>query len=180
MQQAQAYYYLNELLSLIMLLRLIFICRCWLIMTDWFNNRTQRVCKLYACEANYMFVIRSLMRTQAYSVTFSTMGGSILIFAYAVRICEAPLRRNEAASPNDLSNYINVIWNIIITMTTVGYGDTSARTDLGRLIIFSVCIFGIFIVSVMVVTLSNSLTISSLESKAMTVLERLSIRDQMI
>lgn len=127
-----------------------------------------------------MFVIRSLMRTQPYLITFLTMGGSIFIYAYAIRVCEAPLRRNEGPSSNDLSDYRNSLWNIIITMTTVGYGDSYARTDLGRLIIFTVCIFGIFIVSIMVVTLSNSLNITSLECKAITVLERLSLKDHMV
>jgi potassium intermediate/small conductance calcium-activated channel subfamily N protein 2 len=48
-------------------------------------------------------------------------------------------------------------------MTTVGYGDFYARTDLGRLVIFIVCIFGVFVVSMMVVTLTNSLITTSLE-----------------
>lgn len=96
----------------------------------------------------------------------------IFLFGYALRICESPLARNDPAS-NNLSLYSNTMWNIIITMTTVGYGDFFARTDLGRLIIFIVCIFGIFVISMMVVTLTNSLMATSLEGKAITVLERL-------
>lgn len=56
----------------------------------------------------------------------------IFIFGYAVRICEAPLLRISGPGPNDLSLYVNTMWNIIITMTTVGYGDFYARTDIGR------------------------------------------------
>lgn len=84
------------------------------------------------------------------------MGGLIFLFGYTLRICESPLARNDASS-NNLSLYTNTMWNIIITMTTVGYGDFFPRTDLGRLIIFLVCIVGIFVLSVMVVTLTNSI-----------------------
>lgn len=111
----------------------------------------------------------------------------IFIFGYLVRICESPLIRNDESS-NNLHLYANTMWNIIITMTTVGYGDFYARTDLGRyaprtttrLVIFIVCIFGVFVVSMMVVTLTNSLTTTSLEGKAITVLERLQVKEDMI
>jgi hypothetical protein len=42
-------------------------------------------------------------------------------------------------------------------MTTVGYGDYYAASSLGRFVIFIVCIWGVFIVSMMVITLINTL-----------------------
>jgi potassium intermediate/small conductance calcium-activated channel subfamily N protein 2 len=96
-----------------------------------------------------------------------------------MKICESPLARNDSTS-NNFSLYSNCMWNIIITMTTVGYGDFYARTDLGRFTIFIVCIFGIFVLSMMMVTLMSSLTTTSLEGKAITVLQRLEVRQEMI
>ena len=55
-------------------------------------------------------------------------------------------------------------------MATLGYGDFFASTFLGRTVMFFVCIIGIFIISMMVVTLTNTLIASNLESKAVTVL----------
>lgn len=100
----------------------------------------------------------------------------IFSFGYAVRICEAPLGRNDPVN-NNLGLYSNAIWNIIITIMTVGYGDFYTRTDLGRFVIFIVCVMGIFIVSTMVVTLIESLKTTTLESHAITVLERVALRD---
>ena len=49
-----------------------------------------------------------------------------------------------------------------------------------RAVIFIVCICGVFVTSMMVVTLANSLNTTSLEGKAITVLERLEVREEMI
>lgn len=61
-------------------------------------------------------------------------------------------------------------------MTTVGYGDYFAQTHLGRFVIFFVCIWGVLIVSMMVITLNSTLQIEPLESKAIAVLERLDLK----
>lgn len=116
-----------------------------------------------------MFVAKSLMRTEPYSLIFSSMASLILIFGYAVRICESPLNRLDSTVLY-YESYWNAMWNIIITISTVGYGDYYARTTLGRFVIFFVCIFGVFVISLMVVTLTNSLMTTSLENKAIVVL----------
>lgn len=48
---------------------------------------------------------------------------SIFYFGFAVRICESPLARNATDGKLLFFSFWNCIWNIIVTMTTVGYGD---------------------------------------------------------
>ena len=65
----------------------------------------------------------------------------------------------------DFESYFNATWYIIITITTVGYGDFFARTLPGRTLIFFVCFWGVFVVSMMVVTLTNILSMEIGETK---------------
>jgi len=55
---------------------------------------------------------------------------------------------------------------MIITMSTVGYGDYYARTIPGRFITVIACIVGVFLVSIMVVALTNTLNMNTAEAKA--------------
>ncbi|EGR29357.1 small-conductance calcium-activated potassium channel protein, putative [Ichthyophthirius multifiliis] len=118
---------------------------------------------------------------QPYQLISAAMGISIFYFSFTIMICEAPLSRadeNGEITPINYYNYSNCIWNIIVTMTTVGYGDLFPRTPLGRFFIVIVCIWGVFIVSMMVLTLTVTLDTSSMENKSIVVLQRLKLRKE--
>jgi voltage-gated potassium channel Kch len=93
---------------------------------------------------------------------------SILIFALSLRIAERDVpsvlsalnaagQGSYATKDNDISSFDNAIWLTIITMTTVGYGDFYPRTIFGRVIDVILVVWGTFIVSLMVVVLTNTL-----------------------
>jgi len=48
------------------------------------------------------------------------------------------------------------MWCVIITMTTVGFGDFVPKTYLGRVIAILACIWGNFLISLMVISLTVS------------------------
>lgn len=108
---------------------------------------------------------------------FISLGISIIYFGCALRIAESPLTRENAPQYGGLHSYWNCFWNIIITMTTVGYGDYFPLTHVGRTIMVFVCIWGVSSCSIMVVTLTNTLNCSSLENRAITVLDRLFLKE---
>jgi hypothetical protein len=60
----------------------------------------------------------------------------------------------------NFSELKNGIWCIINTITTVGYGDYYASTNLGRFISIFTMMNGVFVVSIFVVTLSSLLMFS--------------------
>ena len=80
---------------------------------------------------------------------------SVLVFSFVFRIAEG-----DEAHQGVIAVYENMAWMTIITMTTVGYGDYSPQTDLGRLI-GCICVsWGVLIVSVMVVVLTNTFSMN--------------------
>lgn len=60
---------------------------------------------------------------------------------------------------------------MILTMTTVGYGDIFPVTHLGRLTTILACIWGMFIMSMIIVTLTNIITLTKEEERAYNTLE---------
>jgi hypothetical protein len=58
-------------------------------------------------------------------------------------------------------------------MTTVGYGDVFPRTVFGRIVDALLIIWGSFIISMMVVALTNLLNLDKAESRALLLLRRL-------
>jgi len=71
----------------------------------------------------------------------------------------------------------NSIWNVIITMTTVGYGDVYPKSQVGRFIGVIVALWGLFLVSIFTVTLTNLFSFTSGEEKAFDLSKRLKQKD---
>jgi Ion channel len=130
---------------------------------------------MYNLPCNQIWVIKcQMIKNPIRFVSMSFLIGAIN-FGYALRVAEAPLSRKDSFM--DHSNFISCIWEAIITMTTVGYGDYYPRTLTGRIIILFCSIYGVTIVSLIVVTLTNLLEMSSEESKAYLLLEKLRNRE---
>jgi voltage-gated potassium channel Kch len=70
-------------------------------------------------------------------------------------------------------NLTSAIWFTVVTMTTVGYGDYFPKTLPGRALVIFLCIWGIFLVSLIVVTLTNMVTLNNAEFKGMNIFLKL-------
>jgi len=73
----------------------------------------------------------------------------------------------------------NTIWNVLVTMTTVGYGDYYPKTNMGRVVGIIIAFWGVFIVSLFVVSLSNMFEFDQGEQKAFTLNERLQAKENL-
>jgi hypothetical protein len=92
---------------------------------------------------------------------------SVFYLAWALRIAERPLslvlKEYYPTEYLHLENYLNCMWCIVITMATVGYGEYFPKTLIGRTLIIFIATWGIFTVSIMVVVLTNTFELSTLE-----------------
>lgn len=149
--------YVNEILSLLSLLRFYVLIRLFLFRSVYMNPRSHRLCKMHGCQANYEYALKCLFKDSPALLILLFFTASIILFAYAIQLCERPLFRSHPKNAINLENFGNAIWFTMITMTTVGFGDYYPITPFGRLIILFVVVWGIFIVSIMVVVVTHTL-----------------------
>jgi len=68
------------------------------------------------------------------------------------------------------------MWNVIITLTSVGYGDVMPVSNFGRLIGIVTAFWGVLFTSLFVVALYNSLELQDGELRAFILLKRIFTR----
>lgn len=102
------------------------------------------------------------MRNNPAELIFIILFTTIFSFAHIMRIFELPLLVGDIKdeSSGSLQSFVNSIWCIVITMTTVGYGDISPETGLGRMVAMATALWGAFIISVVVYCVSNAFDLS--------------------
>jgi hypothetical protein len=71
------------------------------------------------------------------------------------------------------------MWNVIITLTTTGFGDIYPKSILGRLCAMIICFWGTFMVSFFVFTVNNMLTFTQSEEKSFNLLLRLHFKEEL-
>lgn len=71
------------------------------------------------------------------------------------------------------------MWNVIVTLATVGFGEFTLKTTLGRILGLITAFWGTFIVSYFVVTVTNMLTFKAPEEKSYTLLQRLHYKEEL-
>ena len=90
-EEYEVIYNYNDLLQLINLFKIYLIFRGFLINSKFKSNRAFRVCQLYGSSNNRMFVMRCLMKEYPLETVFLLFIIGILVFGYALKICEGPL-----------------------------------------------------------------------------------------
>ena len=78
---------------------------------------------------------------------------AIFIISFTIRIIEGPLFNLDKSI--DYTLIPNSIWNVVVTMTTVGYGDLYPKTILGRTVLVITTFLGTIIISLLVAVLTN-------------------------
>jgi potassium intermediate/small conductance calcium-activated channel subfamily N protein 2 len=131
---------------------------------------------MYGCDADNMFAIWSMMKNSPYKLLLYTFIVSVAIFAYTIRIFEHPI---SDVSGSNLHSFANSTWLVIVTMTTVGYGDFYPKTDAGRFIGIIIALWGVFFVSLAVATLNEVLLFNSGEEKSYNLLEKLLVKEEL-
>jgi hypothetical protein len=157
------------LLCFCILFRFVFLFRTLVGMSSYTEARAQRVCAIYGCDANTYFALKAMM-INPYRILGVSILVSLLMMSYCVRLFE---RKVNTA----FDNITTAMWYMIITMTTIGYGDYAAESHMGRFMAIIIAFWGVFYVSLFVVALNNMLLFSTPQIKAFMLLTRLQAKD---
>ena len=111
-------------------------------------------------EANVFFAMKCYLKDKPVFSALSLLITSIIIWSWVIIIFERPFPGDLFEHPRECA------WLVVISITTVGYGDIVPQTYFGRGVITIACIFGSFLLSVFVVTLTEQVEMSKKELKA--------------
>lgn len=127
-----------------------------------------------------MFALRSLLKSRPYSVLSIVIILVASCLAYMLKIIEGPVYNilpDSKVNYNNYSSFENCIWTVLVTMTTVGYGDFYPNTNLGRLILISTAIIGTILISLAVIMLQEGFTMNPIEDNAYRFYERIKAKE---
>lgn len=158
-------YTLNMLIVLVMLGRIYLLWRFYIHYSSWNNIEAEKICRSCSCKSGMEFAVKAELKEKPYTLVAGVLAISIFIFGLVLRNFERPFEYRNINSMN--WDYIwNGMWCIVITMSTVGYGDYFATTHYGRFVSVIACFWGTFLISLMVLSLTISSEFTPQESKS--------------
>ena len=148
---------------------------------QYITHRTQRIAKIGNHEIGVVFHLKYFMKKyEIYSpilLLFFGAGffGSILRIAEVGSwnyVLENPDKYPDQSAVDEakgefqvMHSYINLLWFVFITITTVGYGDIYPKATLSRLIMYAFGLWGMISLSMTIATFMNILELDEDEKR---------------
>lgn len=80
----------------------------------------------------------------------------VLIFGMVINILECPLTGEVTDNTYNVNGLMDSVYLVIITITTVGYGEITPHSIAGKLVMMAICLNGAIIISLFVVAINNN------------------------
>ena len=152
---------MSMFLTVLMFIRVHLIVRLIPNLSQWTDRHSEECCEREGFEATFSFALKSLLKQKPYRMLLINFAISIICLGFAVRNFERAFYEDSefGTIKHDSEWYQNYgyVWNsfwlVVVTMTTVGFGDLYPVTHMGRLIMVISVFWGMFLVSQFVYTL---------------------------
>ena len=161
---------LNSIFTSISILRVWFIFKLYLVSSTSYSQRSFRIAKINGVKLGLKFPFKAHMADSSLKINLFLFIICLLIFSYDLRIYERYFDELNEFNESNLGNYLNDLWFTFITMTTVGYGDISPKSFFGRLISVVTCLFGVFLVGLVVISVTSYFNLEGIESNVYKIL----------
>ena len=148
---------LNTICCSLMMIRLFLAFRLFLHYSKWASLKVQMVCQENSVFNPLRFALKACLKDKPHYVLIPVFGISVLALGVVMQIYERPYSfdNNLDSGFLDYSYLYNDLWLVVLTMTTVGYGDFYPRTHAGRMIAIIAAIWGTFLISLMIIMFNN-------------------------
>lgn len=141
------------------------------------STRIQRINLLFNNEALSVFLpLKNYIANHPIKFMFLSFVFSIAYFSSLIIIAERPLSH---VTNQNLDEWAEAIWYVVVTMATIGYGDIVAKTLVARFVVILLVIWGNFWSSIFLSSIFPYIQQSLREEKAFNHFNRLSIRKKL-
>jgi hypothetical protein len=153
-------YYISDLILAFMFLRLIKVLDYLESQARYADPISMKVCHFYGFRCDSVFSLKCHLAIEPSKTVARMFVLTVAVLSYVLRIFEIPFYRANETFNNEMDDYFNSVWCTVITMTTVGYGDISPKTKAGKIIGMFCAIFGTFLISLVVLAVSQIFDLS--------------------
>ena len=186
----------NAIFSLLTILKIYHIFKMYRYFSKFSNFDSNSISKKYGVKENFLFSFKTELKFRPFYILTVTFILFLMLMSFSLRTFENGIFLNEKfllengyevsqfrniqlcdklyyKGTQNLDFIANSMWFIIVTITTVGYGDAYPKTHFGRTVSSIACILGIFLISLITASLSKYIQFNSDENKAYLTLKQM-------
>ena len=152
-----------------MFLRIYFIFKCVFNYSVYNDAFSKKLCKDYGFYPGFGFIMKTKFVKSPRLTLVLLFTLTVSVLAYIVHIFEMyfsiwPRTETQVA---EQGIFYNIVYLVIMTITTVGFGDYTAKTYPGKFVIMFTALWGAVMISIFVLIVSNIFNLSQKEEKAL-------------
>eukprot|EP00002_Diphylleia_rotans_P039228 TRINITY_DN9056_c0_g1_i2.p1 TRINITY_DN9056_c0_g1~~TRINITY_DN9056_c0_g1_i2.p1 ORF type:complete len:524 (+),score=70.89 TRINITY_DN9056_c0_g1_i2:78-1649(+) len=144
----------DTILSVAMLSRVYLVYRMMKYFIGYHLRKAQIVGRFNSVNMSAGFAIKSFLHVNPYPFLLSSLLLNIFLVGYAVRLCEYNLPDSHHR------NFLETIWFMFVTISTVGYGDVFVKSYCGRTAVVFGSVWGFVTTALMIGIIDQSLQMS--------------------
>src|SRR3990167_3384006 len=169
-------YFVNDIMCTLVLIRIASIFSMLFTGIKYNSNRANRICHFFGIKPTSFHGMKCYFKNDPFTFVFILLVFTVPMFAFAIRVCELPI--SKIIRSNGYDSYINCVWWVVVTMSTIGYGDYYPKTVPGRAVAVALCIWGVIMVSLMVVSLTNYVQYDNKQKQTDFMIKKLHMREE--
>lgn len=148
--------------------------------TIWASDSSDRIVRMIGFRLSNLFLLKSVMRNARKLAVISILIGTLFYYTLALNIIESPLfYLDEIDGGYKAFIYPSIsLWNTMITLFTIGYGDLAVVTYLGRIFVSVLTILAGIILSFVTVAMTIDFDFEDQDRQAFTLINSVNLKDE--